>query len=532
MEKKLEQSKVEFSDEALSWQYSLEDLDNFKDLPHLIHLSVNKVIENLPCANVYFFVLQSNFHEYREIIKEGSFSIQEDSQLITYLALKNVVLDLEDITKDPFFKQREEEVLSYLFAQQLKANVIVPIVYRFRLLGFIVISLQSRKEKILTDEELNFLNLLKESLKVNMYAAILIDKRFYELLILSDLSQRVQESESYKEILPKVIEMVKRVVDFDAGVYYEYNEFTQILTPVSNINLDGVEPLEIGHSVSGFVFQKQKPVMVNTIKDHVFFNEINRETFIQHAFMVVPFVTSKKAYGVLTIVKNSAKEEFSVDQMYLMRIASSFITDIFENKILYEKLEESYFDTIRSLTKALEMKDNYTKGHSERVMMYSVGIAEELNLSQEAVREIRFAAILHDIGKIGISENIITKPGRLTNDEFVEIQTHPEIGSNILANIDFLNHSKDYVKYHHEKIDGSGYYGKSAGEYPWESTIINLADSYDALTSDRSYRKAIQPEIALIELKKAIGKQYDQRVFNAFVRFLKKKRIVRKSLPL
>ncbi len=525
-------SEINFSAEDLSWQYALEDLDNFKDLPHLVHLSIGKVKENVVDADCRFFVLQSAFHEYREIIREGSFNIQEDSQLITYLALRNEVIDFEDISKNAFFKQREEEVLSYLFSEDLKANVIVPIVYRFRLFGFIVISFQDRSKKVLQNGEKKFLNLLKESLKVNMYAAILIDKRFYELLTLSDLSRKVQEFETYKDIVPKVIELVSKIVNFDAGVYYDYDEFNQILDPVSILNLKDIKSLRIGKSVSGFVFEKQKPVMVNAIQDHVFFNEINQESFIKHSFMAIPFVSSKKAYGVLTIVKNSSREEFSVDQLYLMRITSSFITDIFENKILYGKLEQSYFDTISSLTKALEAKDPYTKGHSERVMSYSVGIAEELQLSPETVREIRFAAILHDIGKIGISESIITKPGRLTNAEFTEIKHHPEIGSNILSKIDFLTHSKDFVKYHHEKIDGSGYYGKSLGEYPWEATIINLADSYDALTSDRSYRKAIQPDIALMELKKSIGKQYEKRVFDAFIRSLKNKNLVRQSLPL
>lgn len=521
-------------DDDLNWQYSLEDLDTFKDLTHLVNLAVDKINRFVEHSTTYFFVLQQEFHEYKEVNREGTFAIPEESQLITYLALRNTIISHTDISEEDFFKQAEEEVLQFLFSKEMQINVIVPIVYRFRLLGFMAISLRhkQRKKKKLADQEHRFLELLKESLRVNMYAAILIDKRFFELLSLVDLTKKLEGIETYQEIMRFIPEMARNIVNYDCAVYYEFDEDENRLIPQSHHKVDHPMVLTPGNSISGYVFSKKKPAIINNIKDHVFFNEINEEKYFTHAFISIPFLTLKKRFGVLTIGKNSPNEEFSVDQLYLLRIIAAFISDFMENKQLYFQLEKSYFDTVSSLATALEAKDKYTRGHSERVMELSVGIAKQLNLEKATIRDIKYAAILHDIGKIGITEYIITKPGKLTSDEYQVIQSHPMIGAEILSSIAFLDVAKEYVRYHHEKLNGQGYYKKQKGEFPWETTIISLADSYDALTSDRPYRKAIHPELAIQELKRSVNTQFDGRVFEALVRYLKEKKIIRDTLVL
>lgn len=517
--------------DELNWQYSLDDLDSFKDLTHLVNISLQKIRENIEGSTGYFFVLQPEFHEYREVVREGSFSIPEDSDLITYLAIKNEIISKQNISEDVFFKDQDEEILNFLFSKEMGVNVIVPIVYRFRMLGFIAISLNNREIGAFKEERM-FLKLLKESLKVSLFAAILIDKRFHDLLTLVDLSRKMEAFETYEDVIDSIVDLASQVVNFDKAVFYEYDPFMVKLYPRSSKNVDNAVELDIGSGVSGYIFEKKKPVMINKVKEHVFFNDINKEEFINFSFISVPFIASKRDFGVLTIANSKKNEEFSVDHLYLLKIVSSVIVDVLENKILYQRLEKSYFETVSSLATALEAKDKYTRGHSERVMQYSVGIAEELSLPRDTMREIKYAAILHDIGKIGISENIITKPGQLTDEEYLVIQSHPEIGADILSSVDFLKNAKEFVRYHHEKLNGSGYYGKKEGEFPYEALIIAMADSFDALTSDRPYRKATHPEIALKELKKSIGKQFDQPTFDALVRYLKKITMIRQSLIL
>ena len=521
---------LKFSFDELNWQYSLEDLDAFKDLAHLVNLSLQKIRENLPDSAASFFVLQPEFHEYREVVREGTFAIPEDSNLITYLAIKNEIIFRSDMSQDDFFKDRNEEVLNFLFSDEMGVNVFVPIVYRFRLLGFVAISLKDTDKVDLSKEGRIFLELLRESLKVNLYAAILVDKRMYELLSLVDLTKKIEQYETYNDVESHIVELACCIVNFDRAVFYSYNEETKELIPKSIKNVETARVLKLGESVSGHVFDKKKPAIINNIQQHVFFNELNSEDFITFSFISIPFIDSEKGFGVLTIANEKKVEEFSVDHLYLLKIITSILVDALENRVLYQQLEKSYFDTVSSLATALEAKDKYTRGHSERVMSYSIGIAEELTLANSTIRDIKYAAILHDIGKIGISESIITKPGRLTPDELEVIQTHPQIGASILGSIDFLSTAKEYVRTHHEKLDGTGYYGLKNGDYPWEATIINLADSYDALTSDRPYRKAIHPEIALRELRKSVGKQFEIRVFDAFVVFLKKKNIIRTTV--
>ena len=140
------------------------------------------------------------------------------------------------------------------------------------------------------------------------------------------------------------------------------------------------------------------------------------------------------------------------------------------------------------------------------------GIAQALNLSYDSIRRIRYAAILHDIGKIGISDSIITKTSSLTDAEYKEIKKHTEIGYDIVNDSGFFSEIRDLIRYHHEKIDGTGYYEKRPGDYPWEAMIISLADIYDALASDRPYRKAYTHEEALVSLEKLVGINFDQNI--------------------
>jgi len=520
-----------FKFDDLNWKYSLEDLDSFKDLAHLVHISLSKIKENISGARPYFYVLQQEFREYREVVREGIFAIPEDSSLITYLAIKNEIINREDMSNEDFFKQAEEDVLDFLFSKELAVNVFLPIVYRFRLLGFIAVSLHRKNHNLSAEEEV-FLTLLKESLKVNLYAAILIDKRFYELLSLVDLNKKLEQFEYYEDAVRHIAELALSIVNFDKGVFYEYDAQTDELIPRSLINLKSADNLKVGESISGYVFEKRKPAIINNLKEHVFFNDINREKFIKFSFISIPFVSARRKFGVLTITNKKEHEEFSVDHLYLLRIIASFIVDYIDNKSLYELLKRNYFETVSALSSALEAKDKYTRGHSERVMYFAIGIGEELGLSKDALRNLRYAAVLHDIGKIGISESIITKPGRLSDHEWEVIQSHPQIGADILASIDFLKSAREFVRFHHERFDGTGYYSKQKEDYPFEATIIALADSYDALTSDRPYRKAILPEVAIKELKKSVGKRYDAKVFDAFVAFLKREKILRHTLPV
>ena len=166
--------------------------------------------------------------------------------------------------------------------------------------------------------------------------------------------------------------------------------------------------------------------------------------------------------------------------------------------------------TLQTFAKTIDAKDQYTNGHSIRVAAYSVELARRMGMSDDAQERIYYIALLHDIGKIGIPDHILNKPGRLTDEEREIIQRHPAIGGKILENFTALDGAEQGAKYHHERFDGKGYCEHLAGKnIPKVARIIGVADSYDAMSSDRCYRKALSKEKIVSELKEGMGKQFD-----------------------
>lgn len=187
----------------------------------------------------------------------------------------------------------------------------------------------------------------------------------------------------------------------------------------------------------------------------------------------------------------------------------------------YLSLREAYADTVRSLVAALEAKDPYTKGHSVRVARFATTIAAAVGLDEARTEGVEYAALLHDLGKIGISRSVLSKAEPLTEDEYDRIREHPRIGAHILESIPFLDAVRPAVEGHHQWIDGRGYGGESRADgLPLEARILAVADSFDAMTADRPYRAALSLEQAVDELRNCSGTQFDEQVVEAFVREL------------
>ena len=184
--------------------------------------------------------------------------------------------------------------------------------------------------------------------------------------------------------------------------------------------------------------------------------------------------------------------------------------------LAFEQLDNAYDELVRGFVNAIEMKDLYTRGHSERVSELSVLVAEELGISYDERRLTRYAALLHDVGKVGVSLCIINKPGPLDDNEFEEIKKHPTIGAEVLRDIDFLEPAIDIVRYHHERLDGKGYpHGVGEEELSDIVRIVTAVDAFDAMTSTRSYRRALSVDDAIAELRRCAGRQFDGRMVEA-----------------
>jgi putative nucleotidyltransferase with HDIG domain len=192
-----------------------------------------------------------------------------------------------------------------------------------------------------------------------------------------------------------------------------------------------------------------------------------------------------------------------------------------ESLDIAELLEKTHFETIMAFSEALEARDQYTAGHSRRVMEYSQSIGQRMKLDKQDIEDLKRSALLHDIGKIGIPDVILKKQGKLTEEEYAVIKTHSERGASILKHIKSFKHLVPAVYYHHEQFNGEGYMeGVKGKDIPLHARIIAIADTFDAMTSSRSYRRALSFRTALSELERKKGTQFDPDIAEIFIEIL------------
>ncbi|MHB8883076.1 MAG: HD domain-containing phosphohydrolase [Thermodesulfovibrionales bacterium] len=236
--------------------------------------------------------------------------------------------------------------------------------------------------------------------------------------------------------------------------------------------------------------------------------------------VVIPLKVQDEVAGIVYLASGS-RLYFGKDELSFLQSLAEVISSGLFNSRLFEEMGTSYFQTVMALSNAVEAKDPYTRGHSERVAVYSLRAAEALNLGRQEIEHLRFAAILHDIGKISIRVELLRKDSGLDDSERQMMMSHPESGVRILEPVAFLRPALPAILHHHERLDGSGYpHGLKGKQIPLKARILCVADALDAMLSDRSYRKALSVEAAKAELRRHAGAQFDQEVVDFFLSIL------------
>ena len=268
-----------------------------------------------------------------------------------------------------------------------------------------------------------------------------------------------------------------------------------------------------GEGVSGLVVKHGKPFIISNghHPDPEVMQALNREN-MPVSSMSVPLMGRNKVIGVLNISKYK-QPSFTTSDLQIASILASQVVSALENAKLYDNLRDSYVRTVQALVAAVEAKDPYTRWHSTNVAKYAVAIARDLGMSPSHLEEIHIASILHDVGKIGISERIISKPDRLSHDEFEVMKDHPAHGVRILDPIGFSVVIIDAIFQHHERYDGKGYpQGLLGDAISLPARILSVADTIDAMLSERPYRGVISGEDVLKELERESGGQFDPAI--------------------
>ncbi len=236
---------------------------------------------------------------------------------------------------------------------------------------------------------------------------------------------------------------------------------------------------------------------------------------------VTPVVVKQELRGLVFTGPKLNGNEYKPFEIDLLASLCNSAGTAMEHARLFQQLENTYLSTVKALMSIVEAKDAYTKGHTERVADYAVALGKKMELGRKELRDLAFAAVLHDIGKLVVFERVLNKPGALDDEEWEILKSHPEIGASIIENMEFLADAVPFVRHHHERYDGNGYpNGLTGEEIPFGARIITVADAFDAMTTDRSYRKALSREIALNTMIAKAGSQFDPKAMEAFMELI------------
>lgn len=277
--------------------------------------------------------------------------------------------------------------------------------------------------------------------------------------------------------------------------------------------------LRPGEGIAGMAFERGEPIstaMPGKSEHYVGYTGAPEQN---EPFIAYPVKTRDRVLGVLNLHAEREADIVNEYNLKLLAVLSGKAAISLENLHMHSTLQNFYLEMVETLTRVIDAKDSYTHDHAGRARKKARAIAEALVLPQQAALHVEYAALLHDIGKIGISENILLKPGRLSDTEYLDIKRHPRIGYEILSPVAFLNQVARMVLYHQEWYNGGGYpEGLSGDAIPLGSRIVSVIDAWDAMVSDRPYRKAMARDAAVAELKRGAGLQFDPRIVAAFLR--------------
>ena len=353
-----------------------------------------------------------------------------------------------------------------------------------------------------------------------------------QLRTLTKLSAILNSTLDPKEVQKRAMEAATELMNAQVGSLLLVDEKNNELYFEVALGEKGAQVkeirLKIGEGIAGWVAQHGEPLIVEDVqKDPRFAKKADKKSsFVTRNMICVPVRIKDKTIGVLQAI-NKEEGAFAQEHLELFQMLANQVGIAIENARLMEDLRQTFYETAEALAEAIEKRDPYTGGHTKRVLTYSMAAAGYMGLSPEEMEQLKLSAILHDIGKIGVEDRVLRKQASLNDEEFGLMKTHPRMGAEIMQHVEKLKYVIPGMKYHHERFDGKGYpEGLKDVEIPLIARIISVADTFDAMTSDRPYRKGLSDEAAISELMKFSAIQFDPDVVKAFIEAHKDGKII------
>ncbi|MFH1397565.1 MAG: HD domain-containing phosphohydrolase [Candidatus Omnitrophota bacterium] len=374
--------------------------------------------------------------------------------------------------------------------------------------------------------------LVKESIQENIPVkeSILEDKIWYESALGSvfEFSEELSLNLERQKFIKLLTEGACSLLNVERSVLLLWDKESEGLIVAGAVGLtkdfSQYPVLKNENCISRFVMSQRQILIINDLEQDGYFKKINIEEYLQKSFISVPLVFQGNVLGILHACDKKYPNQFTRKDELLITNISRTCAIALQNVNLYEQIQQDYLKTIAVLSSALDARDSYTMRHSDNVAKYAVAIAQNMQLRQDEVDLLKQAGLLHDIGKIGIKDDILLKPGKLTPDEFEYIKLHPIKGEEIVSVLPFLKKAARLIRHHHERYDGSGYPDRIKGQdIDIGARILAVADVFDALTTDRPYRKAFSFGEALDELERNKGTKFDSEIVDCLHKIIQDK---------
>lgn len=428
-----------------------------------------------------------------------------------------------DVKADPRWSARVATELGYKTVNILA----VPLKARGKVMGVVEV-INKKGGKSFTRDDRGLLDALAAEVAVVLENALLMsDLRLQaeQFVKLSRLSAILNSTLDPKLVRKRAMEAAVELLQCETGSLYlidpDKNElYFEVALGDKGDAVKEIR-LKMGEGIAGWVALEGKSDLVpDTSRDPRWAKRVDQKSKFQTRNMVtVPVRAKGRIIGVLQALNKLHNKSFDVKDLHLMESLADQVAIALENARLYEEQKVMFKETAEALATAIEKRDPYTGGHTKRVRDFVMATAKYMDLTPEDREWLELAAILHDAGKIGVDDQVLRKPGRLTDDEFNQMKKHPVYGSEILQHVKPLGPAIPGMKYHHERYDGKGYpEGIADGSIPLIARIIAVSDTWDAMTSDRPYRKGLSDDIANAELIKCTGTQFDGVVVEAFLK--------------